>query len=276
MSTELTQIPFEGDTLEAISQGNQIWVSIRRICEALGVDNMGQQVKLKKKPWATIEHISAVAKDGKIRNIFCIHLDSVPMWLAGMEAGRVKQEVRPKLERYQRKCAQVLKEAFIKPPPPPPFSNDPIELIIQQAQGLVAVATELRNQSHRISRVESTVDKLVETQGAAQQALITVERATEKPTQRTTRSKIVELVRAYAYTTFVDYRWVWNKLYRELLYRYHFDAKARARSRSSSPLHIIEEEGLLEPLFLIASELLWLPTKTTIESDTPASFSLME
>ncbi len=254
--TELMKVSFDGDLLEAIPQGDDLWVSVRRICDALGIDNASQQTKLKKKPWATIVNIPTVGQDNKIREVFCLHVDSVPMWLAGMETGRMKPEVRLKLERYQLQCAKVLKEAFIKPVKLPPHSSlDPLDFVVQQAQGMIALASEMKAQSARLGRVEVTLDKLMSNQEAAEQELLHVERASEKSTQRTTRSKIVELVRAYVYATNANYQMTWNKLYRELQYRYHFDARARAKHRRVSPLEVIEQEGQIETLFLIASEI---------------------
>jgi hypothetical protein len=38
---------------------------------------------------------------GREQRMFSVHLDSVPMWLATIETGRVRPEVREKLTRYQ-------------------------------------------------------------------------------------------------------------------------------------------------------------------------------
>jgi hypothetical protein len=41
-----------------------------------------------------------------------LRVDLVPLWLSGIETSRVKEEIRPKLERYQQEAAKVLWEAF--------------------------------------------------------------------------------------------------------------------------------------------------------------------
>jgi hypothetical protein len=46
----------------------------------------------------------AVAEDGRNRKLFCVDLATVPMWLAGLQASRVRAEVRNKLVRYQREA----------------------------------------------------------------------------------------------------------------------------------------------------------------------------
>lgn len=113
MPNELVQVPFHGDTLEAVQDERGVWASLRRMCEALGLDFSRQLQKLKAKPWATVGFMSTVAADGKGRDVSCLHLDSVPMWLATIEPSRVKPEVRPKLELYQKEAARVLAEHFV-------------------------------------------------------------------------------------------------------------------------------------------------------------------
>jgi hypothetical protein len=90
-----------------------VHVVVRRFCDVLGVDAEGQRQKLSKAEWATTCVIKAVAEDGKTRELFCLDLDSLPMWLVKIEPGRVKPEVRPKLIRYQRECARVLRDHFL-------------------------------------------------------------------------------------------------------------------------------------------------------------------
>ena len=121
----------------------------------------------------------------------------------------------------------------------------------------------MKNQSRRLGQVEATIDKIITSKETAEKELLQVERANDKPAQRTTRSKLVELVRAYVYATGVNYQMTWNKLYRELQYRYHFDAKSRAKHQKRTPLEIIEQEGQIETLFIIASEIFPIPRPQT-------------
>lgn len=110
--SEIVKVNFHGDELDCVKDGETLFVSIKAVCNGLGVDNKNQQEKLKCKPWATVVLSTMVAEDGKIRELACIALDSLPMWLATIEASRVRPELRPKLEAYQKECARVLKEYF--------------------------------------------------------------------------------------------------------------------------------------------------------------------
>ncbi len=113
MSNMIT-VPFHGDELLAAQDERGVWVPIKRVCEVLGIDNAAQQVKLAGKAWATVGMIATVAEDGKKRGLFCIHIDSLPMWLATIETSKVKVAVRPKLERFQCDVAKVLADHFLK------------------------------------------------------------------------------------------------------------------------------------------------------------------
>lgn len=110
----IVSVPFQGDTLEAVQTGDgKIMVSIKRVCESLGIDVEGQRKKLATCEWATTEFISAVAQDGKQRRLAMIDLESLPMWLATITASKVKAAVRPKLLQFQREARNVLAAWFL-------------------------------------------------------------------------------------------------------------------------------------------------------------------
>lgn len=110
----VVSVPFHGDTLEAVQTGDgKIMVSIKRVCESLGIDVEGQRKKLATCEWATTEFISAVAQDGKQRRLAMIDLESLPMWLATITASKVKAAVRPKLLQFQREAHKVLAAWFL-------------------------------------------------------------------------------------------------------------------------------------------------------------------
>lgn len=63
--------------------------------------------------------IKAVAPDGKLREMLCLPLDYLNGWLFGVDARRVKPEIRERLLQYQRECYRVLHDHFNKPITPP-------------------------------------------------------------------------------------------------------------------------------------------------------------
>jgi hypothetical protein len=77
---QIQKYDFHGDTLDVIPDGDRLHVGIRAVCEALGVDSSGQLQRLKRKPWATMGVISAVAEDGKTREMSAVDIRSLPMF----------------------------------------------------------------------------------------------------------------------------------------------------------------------------------------------------
>src|SRR3974390_1904697 len=111
-AADLVTIDFHGDELLAVQDERGVWVPLKRPCEALGLDDSKQAARLKTKAWATTAVMAAVGADGKNREMFCLHIDSLPMWLATVDASRGSDVVREKLERYQVECAAVLRDPF--------------------------------------------------------------------------------------------------------------------------------------------------------------------
>jgi DNA-binding transcriptional regulator YdaS (Cro superfamily) len=141
--SELIQVPFHGDTLEACGTcPEDAQVSIRRVCDALGVASQSQLEKLKGKAWATVTMIVAVAEDGKQREQAMIALKSLPMWLATIDPRKVSEHVREKLARYQQEAHDVLAAHFLKLKPP---AADPNALTAVLAP-LVEAVTQLKSE----------------------------------------------------------------------------------------------------------------------------------
>lgn len=110
--SQLTTVCFDGDTLQAVNEQGRVWVVVKRVCEALGVTEERQARKLKEKAWACTALMAAHDTSGREQQLFCLDLDSLPMWLANIEPRRVAEHVRPKLIRYQCECAKVLRDHF--------------------------------------------------------------------------------------------------------------------------------------------------------------------
>lgn len=106
------KVSFEGDDLDVVRDERGVWVSIKRVCEVFGIDAKTQRDKLSGKAWAVEGLIPSTGADGKRYEMHCLHLDSLPMWLATIDEGRVAEHVRPKLAKYQRECATVLRDHF--------------------------------------------------------------------------------------------------------------------------------------------------------------------
>lgn len=117
-STSFAGIPFHGDTLEAVQRDGKVWVSVKRVCESLGIDLKSQHRKLQSCSWAVMVIMTTTAPDGQMYETSVIQLDSLPMWLATINVRKVAEDIRPKLTAYQREAAEVLRRHFLGDPKP--------------------------------------------------------------------------------------------------------------------------------------------------------------
>lgn len=100
-------------------QRRQVFVPVRPICDYLGVDWSGQRQRILRDPVLSGELVPCVvvtptqgSQPEQRREVQCLPLEFINGFLFGINASRVKEEVRDRLIRYQRECYQVLSEAF--------------------------------------------------------------------------------------------------------------------------------------------------------------------
>ncbi len=131
VTASLVPFSFQGDKLDVATTAKGVFVSIRRVCEALGVDFSSQLVKLREDSVVGVVIITTPSGGGA-QETACIELRSLPLWLATIHPGRVRPEVAVKLIAYKRECAEVLADHFLGPrgrpaelPAPPRPVEDP-------------------------------------------------------------------------------------------------------------------------------------------------------
>ena len=154
---DLVPVPFRGEAIFAakLPSGN-IVVSIRHICESLGVDVAGQLRKLKDCDWATVDHLSMVDPAGRRRKTSVIDARKLPMWLGGIESKRVAPEVRQKLAAYQTEAAEVLARHFMPSVPAAPV----LPVLPPDADGLTLALYAAMDNRIRLNATEKRVDEL--------------------------------------------------------------------------------------------------------------------
>ena len=118
------EVIFYGDTLTVVlvqmEEETHILVPIRPICENLGVDWSGQRQRINRDPvlskWVRFAGITPTnpqeASKGGNPNMLCLPLDYLSGFLFGINAARVKEELRERLITYQERCYKVLSEAM--------------------------------------------------------------------------------------------------------------------------------------------------------------------
>lgn len=112
MQTLISKI--NGVEIVTVERDGEIFVPIKPICEAIGIDVDAQRNKLNSDQFfnSTTAIIAAVAADEKEREMYCIRLRDVYGWLATINPGKVAPEAREAVSRYRRECYDVLYEHF--------------------------------------------------------------------------------------------------------------------------------------------------------------------
>jgi hypothetical protein len=118
---EQREVTFYDDELIAVrGDDGQVYVSIRHMCEALGLARQGQVRRIRDhnilsegyKGGNVLLPPSPEGRGGGIQRMGLIRVDLVPLWLSGVRVKVAKEAIRPKLERFQREASKALWEAF--------------------------------------------------------------------------------------------------------------------------------------------------------------------
>lgn len=168
--SEIQPVPFHGDTIDAIQTETGSWVvSLRRMCENLGVAYSSQLQKLKEKPWAVVSIIDTTGADGKTYEMTVIDRRTLTMWLAGINPNKVRPELREKIEAYQCEAADALDEYFNEGAAIRLQPGDTEDDII--AKGMLAAGRKIEQLQTRLTQVEAESEKRGQQLAAAQDTL---------------------------------------------------------------------------------------------------------
>jgi hypothetical protein len=99
-------IDFSGFQIQVLP--DEELVPIKPICVSIGIDWEGQRQRLSRQVWAGTCMIQAPSAGGPQDQV-ALPRQQVPMWLATIDASRIKDErAREVLELFQCRCAEVL------------------------------------------------------------------------------------------------------------------------------------------------------------------------
>lgn len=115
---EQKHVVFYEDEITAVlvqAEGKQqIYIPLKPICDRLGVTWPSQLNRINRDPVLTkkLKGVFITNTPGGRQEMSCLPLDYLNGWLFGINASRVKDEIRDRLIRYQEECFKVLSEAF--------------------------------------------------------------------------------------------------------------------------------------------------------------------
>jgi hypothetical protein len=170
-STALSTIPVPGTDapIHALEVDGTPLVSLRHVCDAIGIAYSAQLTKLKAKSWACVSLIDTqIAGDDQRRELAMIDRRTFTMWLATIDESRVAEAARPTIVAFQAEAADALDAHFaasvaVSPQMPAPSSQlDILRLAIDQievAQRDAAEAKEIATRSEaRLDAMEGRHD----------------------------------------------------------------------------------------------------------------------
>jgi hypothetical protein len=170
---EQKQVIFYEDEITAVlvKAGDQqeVYVPLRPICDLLGIDWRSQYRRIQRDPVLSKYMAGVVITTtpdpltggGGPQITNCLLLDYLNGWLFGIDASRVKPEVKQQLIRYQEECYRVLANAFLNRPLPtePSPAMTSLAQIREMGLAIVQMAEQQMEFERRMTTSESRLDR---------------------------------------------------------------------------------------------------------------------
>jgi hypothetical protein len=113
---EQKEVEFYGDALTAVkAKDGHVYVAIGQMCDALGIDRASQTRRIRSDELLATGYkgsVNLTYPDGGTQASGVLRVDFIPLWLTGLRTKAVREDIRPKLDRFKREAAKVLWEAF--------------------------------------------------------------------------------------------------------------------------------------------------------------------
>ncbi|MCI0576033.1 MAG: ORF6C domain-containing protein [Chloroflexi bacterium] len=162
-------VEFYGDEVTAVlinvGGRQQVFVPVRPICDFLGVAWSPQRRRILRDPVLSkkVQFVTVTVTDSyrtRGLDMLCIPLDYLNGWLFGLNADRVKTEIRSRIIRYQEECYQILATAFVdRPLPAESPAVKALEQIREMGRAIMQMAEQQLEFERRVATTESRLDK---------------------------------------------------------------------------------------------------------------------
>ncbi|MCU0494692.1 MAG: hypothetical protein MUD01_24160 [Chloroflexaceae bacterium] len=114
VETEATPSFYSNDILTALGLSpNETYIAVADLCARLGLNRAAQEKRVRSNGLLA-SHARTMLVDtdeGELRAL-CLPIEALPFWLATLDASSVREELRPKLDLFQRECASLLWQSF--------------------------------------------------------------------------------------------------------------------------------------------------------------------
>ena len=228
------------------------WVTPKELAAMVGVTTASINQWLKGHPDFVEKYCEKIGGGSGGRWIrYRINKDGVTSYIAHKSTTfkgnryREKDKGPTSIDKAKQNVAEMANEVLLP-------SDDPI--IAQAQQTILLRKAQLRTQQE-VEGLKAQVLQIVQKQEQATTDLLTLPEAGTPAKQLSTRAKIRQRIVAFAQAKGMEYKDCWKNLYRQLYYRYNFNASARAKHKGISLIDAVEAEGMLDDMFELACDL---------------------
>lgn len=167
MNELVKEVNFQGQQILSILEDNKIYVSVKSICDNLGM-SLGQ-MKNQRAKVQNDEFLKGGLKfvplytNGGTQEVLMIELDYLPIWLAKINPARFNNELKSKLIIYQLKVKDALAETFLgKRESANKISNDwAIRLIIEKIKEAEHIEDKILDLKKELTKIYDEIDELI-------------------------------------------------------------------------------------------------------------------
>ncbi len=114
----VVSVPFAGGHVVAVKISDEVYVAVKPICEAIGLDWGGQYKRIQRD--ALLREgmsVMTMPSSGGPQEAVYLSISLLNGWLLGVSETRVRPELRERLIKYRRECHEVLFNHFNKKNP---------------------------------------------------------------------------------------------------------------------------------------------------------------
>lgn len=135
----LQTIDFNGQQLLTIEKDGVHYAAVKPIAENIGLAWHGQFQRIKRDEVlnSVVRVIGTTGTDGKQYDMMCLPIEYLNGWLFGVDAKRVKPEVKAPLIQYKMQCYKVLHDYWHTGQAIHPSANEELPSSVKDRNGLI-------------------------------------------------------------------------------------------------------------------------------------------
>lgn len=200
-TSQKTIIFYEDEITAVVIEGDErvVYVPLRPLCEYLGLNWSAQTRRINRDPVLdqVVATVAVTATEGTRdvkREMLTLPLDYLNGWLFGINASRVKEEIRDKVIRYQLECYKVLAREFVQTAVSPTASSSLMQ-VREMGLAIARMAEEQMEFDRRLGVTEATMQETAVTVDGMRDDIELLKARTD-PGEAVTQSQAMQISQA--------------------------------------------------------------------------------